>query len=185
MVATRQLTAGDLFAMDPGAGRFELVGGELREMSPAGAAHGAVGSRLTIRLGGFVEAKGLGHVFATETGFIITSEPDTVLVPDVAFVSNERMSRQSIGDGFVPFAPDLAIEIESPSNRTGELLAKVASYLAGGSREVWLVQPAHRSISRFRPAAPPETFAPGDVLAGGDLLPGFQLSVDDLFSILD
>lgn len=82
------MTADELFVMPHNGYRFELIKGELRQMPPAGSQHGRIAAKIGIRLGIFVERNDLGETYATETGFIIDTAPDTVRAPDASFVSN-------------------------------------------------------------------------------------------------
>ncbi len=87
--------------------RRELVLGVIRMMSPAGGRHGKVALRLGAMLLDYVQAHDLGDVFAAETGFLLTRDPDTVRAPDVAFVKREHINTLDDLSGFVPLAPDL------------------------------------------------------------------------------
>lgn len=90
------ISADQLFAMPDDGNRYELVHGELRMMSPAGGEHGWIAMRLARRLDDHVEQQALGIVFAAETGFRISTDPDTVRAPNVAFVRQDQI--KSIGD---------------------------------------------------------------------------------------
>jgi Uma2 family endonuclease len=83
---------------------------------------------------------------------------------------------------FVPVAPDLAVEVLSPSDRMAEAPSKVTMYLQAGVQLVWLLDPETRTISIFRPDAAPRTLYENDTLDGGDVLPGFSVSVAELFA---
>ncbi len=106
-------------------------------------------------------------------------------VPDVAFVSRERLPR---GDArsVPPFraAPDLAIEILSPDQEMGRFTEKIQFYLRHGVRLVWVVDPRAETVTVHRPDADPFTLGAGDVLDGGDVLPGFTLPVAGIFAEL-
>ena len=85
-VTEKLMTEQDLLDMPSDGFRYELVRGELRQMAPAGHEHGAIAIDIAAPLGVYVKQKGLGRVYAAETGFIISRDPDTVRTPDVAFV---------------------------------------------------------------------------------------------------
>ena len=85
-------------------------------------------------------------------------------------------------DRFVPLAPDLAVEVLSPSDRMADAMSKVTMYLQAGVRLVWLVDPASLTVAVFRPDAAPRTLGAGDALDGGDVLSGFSVSVAELFA---
>lgn len=90
--------------------RYELIGGELKEMAPAGHEHGNLAHEIALSLGVHVKANKLGRVYAAETGFKLTSNPDTVRAPEVAFVSAARLENVE-SSGYFPGPPDLAVEI--------------------------------------------------------------------------
>lgn len=106
--------------------------------------------------------------------------PDTVLAPDVAFIAGERWPAET--SGFVELAPDLAVEIVSPSNSPGEIERKVAIYLRAGVRSVWVVYPTERQVVVHMPSHPPAVFREGDQIDGGEVLPGLSLPVAEIFA---
>ena len=153
--------------------RTELVRGVLVVREPPGGRHGSVTMNLALRLGNHVEREGAGQVFAAETGFALARGPDTVRAPDIAFVRRERLP-EPIPVGFPEFAPHLVVEVLSPGDRPGEILAKVADWLSAGTRLVWVVDPERRLARVYRPDGS-ETIVPADgVLDGEDVLPGFS-----------
>lgn len=177
-------TADELFEMPDDGFRYELVQGVLRKMSPAGGEHGEIASILNGHLMLHVRQNRLGKTYAAETGFQISSNPDTVLAPDVAFVVRDRV--QSIRDRrkFVPFAPDLAIEILSPGDRDRESLQKAADWLAGGARAVILVNPRTKSVRVCRPQDQVTVLSGTDMLEVPDIVPGWSISVAEIFESL-
>ena len=181
MVATKLMSAEAFDALDAEGRLLELVEGEVREVPFAGARHGSLEGRLIHFLSNHVYQGALGDIFGSQTSFVVGRKPDSVLMPDVAFVSAARLPEEDAWDRAVQFAPDLAIEIESPSNTQAELLRKVSLYLAGGSRLVWLVRPKQQTVTVFSPDAPERTLGLSDTLDGGPLLPGFSLSLAELF----
>jgi Uma2 family endonuclease len=107
--------------------------------------------------------------------------PDTVRGPDVSFLSRDRLAPDAIPDQFIPGAPDLAVEIVSPSSRWYEVEEKISDYFAGGARTVWVVDPAvRRAVVRY-PDRPPRVVMDRDSLDGEDVVPGFTLAVAELF----
>jgi Uma2 family endonuclease len=176
------MTADELIKLPTGMGqRYELVAGVIRTMSPAGSRHGRTAIRLGGRLAAFVEAHQLGEAFAAETGFILGRNPDTVRAPDAAFVSAARIPASGLPDGYFPGAPDLAAEVVSPNDTASEVQAKVADYLAAGSRLVWVIYPDLRQVAVFDAARANRILSAGDQLDGGDVLPGFSLALAELF----
>jgi Uma2 family endonuclease len=136
--------------------------------------------RVAARLLSFVEANALGFVTA-ETGFILERDPDTVRGPDVAFVSYERLGGQAPPKKFWPFAPDLAVEVISPSQRPKGVREKVRSWFAAGTRHVWLLYPVTRTIYELSSPTDVQILGPDDTLISGDLLPGFSCPIAAFF----
>jgi Uma2 family endonuclease len=91
-----------------------------------------------------------------------------------------RFDPEGIPARFIPFAPDVAIEILSPVDRPGEIAEKVTDYLARGTRVVWVVDPERRSVTIHRPDRVSETIGRPDVLEGADVVPGFACRLDEL-----
>ena len=183
------LTAEDLLAVPDPDLPHELWRGVLRRVMPATGAHGSAVTRLTIAVGQHVYAHDLGEVFSESTGFVLERGPDTVLCPDVSFVSKQRLPAGGPGWSFPELAPDLAVEVLSPGDRPGEVRAKVAEYLRLGVRAVWVFRPLKRRVEvHTRGAGPgnPITTVLGeeDVLDGGDILPGFRYPLAELFGAL-
>jgi Uma2 family endonuclease len=122
-------------------------------------------------------------VFIGETGYLLSHEPPTVLIPDVGFVSFERGRAHVHSSSPFPGAPDLAVEVLSPSNRPGEIHGKVADYLAAGCRLVWVVDPKRQAVAAHRDLLSPALLGRSDHLEGGDVLPGFRVLVEELFEV--
>lgn len=162
--------------------RLELVRGELIIMSPTKPLHGIVCARLTTRLGSFVEEHNLGETFGAETGFVVERDPDSVLGADVAFVSRERLDAVENFDKFFSFAPDLAVEVLSPSNTKSEIDQKITMYFAAGSRAVWVFNPKRRTASAYSSPSEFRALTEHDTLDGGEVLPGFRLELSKLFA---
>lgn len=161
--------------------RLELVRGRVVREPPAGFRHGSLAGRLSGLLHAFVEGNGLGVVVTAETGFVLAEEPPTVRAPDVAFVSAGRIPREGPPVGFARFAPDLAIEIVSPSNTMSEVQEKALDYLESGSAVVWVVDPGSRTVTVYRAPDEIRLLRHGDAIEGGPVLPGFSLEVARLF----
>ena len=180
---TRTMTADELFEMPHDSFRYELVAGELRQMSPTGAMHGIVTVRLTLAIGNHVQANNLGFVFGAETGFKLATNPDTVRAPDVAFVSRERLPQDADINKFLPVAPDLAVEVVSPTDTVYEVEEKIAEWLAAGARAVWVANPKRRTVTIHRAEQAPQILSESDSIEGGEALPGFSYSLAGLFEV--
>ena len=119
---------------------------------------------------------------AGEVGVFTTRNPDTVRAPDVLFLSHERNARRTRRDGFLEVAPDLVVEILSPTDRPEAVRRKLVEYFAAGVRLAWVIDPASRTVHVHRDRGEPRSFAAGDALAGDDVLPGFVLPIDEVFA---
>ena len=185
MSATTQtlMTADELLEMPHGNFRYELVAGELIKMSPTGGMHGIVTARLNAVVFNHVESNDLGYVFGAETGFKLASDPDTVRAADVAFVSHARMPKDADINKFLPIAPDLVVEVVSPSDTLYEVEEKIAEWLAAGALAVWVANPKRRTLTVHRANQPPQVSAESDTLKGGEALPDFSYSLAKLFVI--
>lgn len=153
--------------------RTELVKGRLVVREPAGFRHGEVAGKLFLALARFVEANNSGLVLAAETGFRLESDPDTVRAADVTFIRSENVPVPK-PRGFAAMAPDLVVEVLSPDDSPGEVLAKVADWLSAGCRLVWVVDPVRRVARVYRADGTEAILAEGDTLDGEDVLSGFS-----------
>ena len=180
---TRAITAEELFRMPDDGYKYELVAGRLRKMTPAGSLHGLVGMRLAVAISAHVDTHGLGVVFAADTGFKLASNPDTVRAPDVAFVTRAKIPASGIPITYWRGAPDLAVEVMSPTDVRSEIDEKIEQYLRTGVRQVWFVEPLARRVTILRPGTPPQVLSDTDTPDGGDLLPGFSYPLARLFAL--
>jgi Uma2 family endonuclease len=168
------LTAEELLRLNLPNKRTELVRGRLIVREPAGYRHGSVTVHITRLIANFVHEHRLGDVFAAETGFTLARNPDTVRAADVAFISNERLLDPP-PRGFAELAPDLVVEVLSPDDRPGAVLAKVADWLAAGSHLVWVVDPVKRRARVYRADGSESHFDADGALDGESILPGFSV----------
>jgi Uma2 family endonuclease len=175
------MTAADVERLSLPGKQVELVRGRLVVREPPGTRHGAVAANLTIHLGNFVRQHGLGIVCAQDTGFKIATDPDTVRAPDVAVLSTEQVARVP-ARGYAEVAPALVIEVVSPDDALAEVLAKVADWLAAGTRLVWLVDPRRRHILVYREDGGISLLRGDTSVDGDDVLPGFTCSLEDVFA---
>ena len=175
------MTAEELAALpDDGYHHYELVRGELVSMAPSVALPSVVSGTAAIVIGSYVLRHKLGIIGTAEGGFVLSTEPDTVRAPDVWFVRTERVPAGRIPQTFWPGAPDLAVEVLSPSDRFADVLQKAQDYLDAGTRLVWVIDPVGRSAAVFLPEGRPLLLGEDGVLDGGDVLPGFSVSLRDL-----
>jgi Uma2 family endonuclease len=175
------MTAEELLELPDDGMRHELVEGELRTMAPAGAEHGWVALVIGSKIFEHVERQGLGRAYAAETGFVLRRGPDTVRAPDVAFVAADRVPARA-GEGFLEPAPDLVVEVVSPSDRASEVAAKAAMWLDAGVRLVWVVDSQARLAAVHHPGGLVTVLREDGTLDGEDVLRGFRLPLAPLFA---
>jgi Uma2 family endonuclease len=180
MTITHLITADELEAMGSDA-RFELIQGVLHEMSPSSFNSSLVLTRIAIALGSYVETHRLGEVTFAEAGYVLEHGPDTVVAPDVAFVQRERLELAPKGQGFFPAAPDLIIEVISPSDEPLDIRRKHALYDRIGISMVWWIDPKRRVATVHVPNKPVQQLTESDSLDGGTLIPGFSIPLAKLF----
>jgi Uma2 family endonuclease len=173
------LTADDLLHANIPNKRTELVRGVLRVREPAGFLHGRVALNLGAELRAYAKRTDAGAVLAAETGFKLFTDPDTVRAPDAAFVAKGREPPPQ-ATGFAPLAPDLVVEVLSPDDGPGEVLAKVADWLSGGTRLVWVVDPVRRVARVYRQDGSESIVTVEGALAGEDVLPGFACPLETI-----
>jgi len=172
-------TAADLENLPDDSYRHELVAGVIVAEPPPTHWHDRTRRRLERLLESFFEARDLGEVFG-ESGYVLARDPDTVRGPDISFVSRERLAGFN-DKTFFSGAPDLAVEILSPSNRPGEMHSKVADYLAAGARLAWVVDPERRSVTTYQSLLAPRRLEAPAILDGGDVLPGLAIPLESIF----
>jgi Uma2 family endonuclease len=159
----------------------ELVRGELRVTPPGGGPHGTAATNLLFLLGIHVRRQGLGRVFADGIGYELVRLPHTVRVPDGSFVRADRLPAGGIGPGLLKLAPDLAIEVLSPSERAQDLEDKLDDYSMAGTPLVWVVDPMRRTVVVYDQRQARRRLRESDTLDGGDVIPGFSCAVAEIF----
>ncbi len=148
-------------------------------MSPPGFDHGCIVSDIAAILRQHVRARRLG-VVAVEAGFYIAHDPDTVRSPDVAFVRAERVPAGGVR-AFFDGAPDLAVEVVSPYDRPGEVMAKAREWIESGCSAVWVIEPETKTAVAYARDRQPLFLSPADSLSCEELLPGFRLPLAEVF----
>jgi len=180
-ITPQLVTANELFALPSDGFRYELVDGVLHMMSPAGGRHGRLANRIAWILSNHVERHQLGVVFAAETGFLIRTDPDTVLAPDVAFVRQSRFETIQDESRYLPLAPDLAIEVLSPGDRSIRVEAKILAWLDAGCRMVLVVDPEAETIQACRSRHQRQIYAQGETIDCNQAVPNWHLEVSQVF----
>jgi Uma2 family endonuclease len=173
------MTAEELLGLPDDSMSHELIKGELLTMAPPGDLHGAVTMNLAGLLFIHVKANNLGIMRAAETGFKLESNPDTVLAPDIAFISSDRAGTPVAGyrDG----APDLVVEVMSQWDSRPKAARKAALWLELGARSVWLVNPRQRTVEVWRADREKRLLHETDELVD-DTVPDFRVKVSDIFA---
>jgi len=183
MSTTSNITEEDLLRLPRDGRKYELVDGEIR-VSPAGGRHGQVSVHLVIVLGAYVRERRLGVVLESSTGFRLAGrKPDQkdVRSPDVSFVAAGRLPADKAPVGFIELAPDLAVEVLSPDDRTRDVLDKVGEFLGAGTRLVWVLDPQKRVAAVYRSLTDLRHLGESDSLDGEDVIPGFSCQLREIF----
>lgn len=155
--------------------RFELLDGEIIEV-PSNPYSSQIAAFIIAALLAFVRPRKLGHVTGEGGGYIVAGAR---LAPDVAFVSiarQESLAKQ----GYNPVAPDLAVEVVSPTDEPDDIEKKLKKYMAANVL-VWLVYPEWRRVDVYEPGQTVKSVGLDGTLDGGKVLPGFTLAVRDIF----
>ena len=180
---TPLLTAEEYFLLPepPDGSKQELVRGKVVTMSNPGLRHGEVQLNVGVAIKLFLKSNPIGRV-VVESGVITDRKPDTVRGPDVSFYSKERLPLDKEVIGWHDQAPDLCVEVVSPSNSLKQLKAKAKEYLFAGVRLVWIIDPEDRTVTIITEPLESRTLEAEATLDGGDVLPNFSCKVSDLFT---
>jgi len=155
--------------------RFEFIDGEIIDV-PSNAFSSEIAILIAAALLAFVRPRKLGRITGEGAGYIVAGRR---LSPDVAFVAAARQD-QLAPEGYNPIAPDLVVEVISPTDREPAIRRKLAIYAEAGV-QVWLVRPRRKTVEIYAPDQPVEIIGVDDVIDGGDVLPGFKMAVRDMF----
>jgi Uma2 family endonuclease len=171
----KKMTEDELMALPDDGCKYELVDGRAKEV-PTGAMHGRIGTRLIRILGPHADT--VGEIFDSSTGFRMPS--GNIRSPDVSVMLRSRLPGGRVPSGYLDGAPDLAVEIISPSEDEPDMARKVVEYLASGARQVWQIFPETRRVVVYQSLDRVRSHAAEEELDGGDLLPDFRCRVSDL-----
>lgn len=160
---------------------FELIRGEVVEVSRPRTPHGIIVARICSLLDRYAELVGRGYV-VTESGVVLSEEPATVVGPDAAYYDDANRF-EDIHPKWGDIPPILAVEVWSPSDRPGRTNAKIREYLGSGVKIVWQVDYEERRVTVYRPKQDMEVIGEDGELTGGDDLPGLSVRVADLFKL--
>ena len=158
-----------------------MVKGEIRRTPLTGFEHGVISAAIGSFLDKHVEMNRLGYVCSAGTGFNITQNPDTGRAPDAAFVRQAAIDKQDIPKGFWDGAPDLAVEVISPSDTYTQVTEKVDEWLNAGCAMVWVINPRRETVEVYKSPEDITVLQGEDILDGGDVIEGFQCPVKNLF----
>ncbi len=180
--AGTKLTGEDLLEIQAETRKsYELIEGELVEMSPTGMPHGEVCGNIYLALKLFVRERQLGKVLVGEVGFCTRNDPYTVRAADVAYVSAAKIPEVGMPEGFSRIVPDLIVEVVSPNDRGVAIVEKVGEWLAFGVAMVWVVYPNTRSVHVYTDPRSSRILSADDTLEGGTVLAGFSTPVRAFF----
>jgi Uma2 family endonuclease len=176
-----KLLTAEEYAALPDDGRLtELVKGVIVEMPSPSSAHGYVCLNFGSTFREYVRKHDLGRVVSNDSGVVTERGPDTTRGPDVAFYSYDRVPRGPLPEGYWP-APELVVEVRSPSDRTSRVLAKVSEYLSAGVRVVLVVWPEETTIMAYSEEFFNRSFGIDEDLVLPELFPDFRVPVRTLF----
>ncbi len=177
MATTTNLLSWEAFEQLPDDGmHHEIIHGELITLPPPQFPHSKIAKRLYRALL-VVEEAGIGEVFL-EAGYKLSDNPPTWIQPDLSFV---RPGRTAGVTGYLTGAPDLAVEVVSPSDTPADLDRKVEALLAAGGMMVLVIFPDTRRVRVFRRDGTSFSLGAHDTLSAPDLLPGWEMPVAKLF----
>jgi Uma2 family endonuclease len=182
--AQKLLTEDDLFRMSDDGKRYELVRGELRQMSPAGYEHGRCTARLSHLLMNRVLSGKLGDVLAAETGFVLERTAEgrvTVRAADISFVASGRIPPGADRSRYLAIVPDLVVETLSPSDTVLEVEEKIADWLKSGVRVAVTVNPSSRSVTVYRSLAKIARLEYDEELDLTDVVSDFRCRLSEIF----
>jgi Uma2 family endonuclease len=179
--STALMTAEELMQLPDDDLRHELINGELITMPLPKLPHGRAATHLGVPLAQFVLDNDLGEVYIGDIGYQVTWNPDTVLAPDVTFVSKQRLEEAGDIEGYGQGPPDLAVEVYSPEYRPGKVSKRISRLLSCGTKQVWIVDLKHSTVAVYRSESDITTFSGSDYLEAPDLFPGLRISLDRIF----
>lgn len=168
-----------LLPMSADDSRQELVRGEIISWPLPGGLHGVTCAKACRYIGNFVDDNRGGTV-ANGIGFITDRHPDSVRGPDISYWSKERLKEVPVG--YIEIAPDMLVEVLSPSNTSKQIRVKIKEYFAKGVRLVWVIAPEDRTLTIYRTLDEGRVLHETATVTGEDVLPGFSCRVSDLLT---
>jgi Uma2 family endonuclease len=173
----QHLTLDEFVRLPANGYKYELIEGVL-SMTPAGLQHEEIGGDLYYAIRKYLDQHPIGRLYPSSAGYRLDDQ--TVLSPDVSFVRTEQLPAGRSPKGYGNFAPDLAVEIISPTDRLSDVAEKVELYFAHGTRLVWALDPVRRRATVYHPDDTARLLRPDEALDGEDVLPGFTCRLSDI-----
>jgi len=180
----KSITVEEFYEMTFEGFRGELVKGRLKKTMPTSILHGIIAGRIAGLLWTYILQTKLGEVLTAETGFRLFVNEKTVRVPDVSFLSNEKLALIKNPNKFYDGTPDLAVEVISPSESYDDVQEKLEDYLSAGVKMVWIIRPKNKTITTYRTLFDFKVLREDDELNGEDVLPDFKCSLPTIFGNL-
>jgi Uma2 family endonuclease len=182
----RLYTAADVAAMPPelpsGPVRYELDDGRLITMVPPGYEHGSVEMRIGAALYTQAETKGLGKTSGGEAGIVLWRNPDRVVGADVVYVAQGSLPIKTSPEGYLETVPDIVVEVVSKNDTKAYIARKTSDYLQVGVKQVWIADPAKRTLTVHQNGQSPRVLREVEELTVEEIIPGFKLSIADIFA---
>jgi len=179
--AQKKLTAAE-FAARYETDRVELVDGVVVELPMPFAPHGKICMMMSFAFMEWAMKNDLGHFVSHDSWIQTQTDPDRVRGPDFCFAAYDRWPRGPLPQKVMDVAPNLVVEVRSPSDRWNAMMAKTLEYLTAGVTVVVVVDPQNESVDMYRNAQNPQSLTVADTLTIPDVLPGFAFPVARLFS---
>jgi len=176
---SKPISGEELFAMGD-IGPSELVRGEVMRRMPTGHPHGLIENLIAFFLTLFIRERKSGRILTGEVGIYTQRQPDTIRAADVVYISDDRFQLLQ-SSGYLDVAPELVVEIMSPSNTWSEVHEKLAEYFAVDVKMVWVVDPQLAQIHVYRGVDKMQLLQKADTLTAADILPGFEVALAEIF----
>ena len=159
---------------------YELVRGEVIEVSRPRRAHCIVCGNAARMLGNFTFRKKKGYIATNDTGVVLDRDPDTVRGPDIAYFEDvERW--EDVPEKWGDTVPRLIVEVVSPNDTAQYIIDKIADFFRSGVEVVWVIDPDTKRVNVYSKNEGVQTLTEKDTLTGGDVLPGFRCKVANFF----
>lgn len=160
---------------------FELVRGEVIELSRPNRVHGKICANTTYKLESFTRKRKKGYVVCNDTGVVLERDPDTVRGPDIGYYEDVQRF-DDLPEKWGDTVPRLAVEVLSPNDTAQQITSKINDLLNNGVELIWVIDPETRTVTAYSRTGV-QSLTEKDTLTGGDVLPGFRCKVADLFAM--